>query len=42
MVDEGPGAAFRWLLHTADAHDLYRSYGFTEPDVTMLERRARR
>jgi len=41
MIDAGPGAAFRWLLHTADAHDLYRRFGFAEPDATMLERPAR-
>jgi len=22
MIEEGPGVAFRWLLHTADAHEL--------------------
>jgi GNAT superfamily N-acetyltransferase len=38
MIDEGPGADFRWLLHTADAHDLYRPYGFAKPDHTLLER----
>jgi GNAT superfamily N-acetyltransferase len=38
MIDEGPGADFRWLLHTADAHDLYRRFGFAEPDHTVLER----
>jgi GNAT superfamily N-acetyltransferase len=37
-VDEGPFAATRWFLHTADAHDLYRKLGFTEPDGTALER----
>jgi GNAT superfamily N-acetyltransferase len=42
MVDSGAGARFRWLLHTADAHDLYRRHGFTEPDATLLERPARR
>jgi len=42
MVDEGPGAGFRWVLHTADAHDLYRQHGFTEPDAMVLERPARR
>ena len=40
MVDEGPGRDFRWMLHTADAHDLYRDFGFTEPDATYLERPA--
>ena len=24
MVDEGPGPGLRWMLHTADAHGLYR------------------
>jgi GNAT superfamily N-acetyltransferase len=40
MIDDGPGAHFRWMLHTADAHDLYRRFGFTEPDHTYLERPA--
>jgi GNAT superfamily N-acetyltransferase len=38
MIDRGPGAGFRWTLHTADAHGLYRKYGFAEPDETYLER----
>ncbi len=38
MVDRGPGARFRWSLHTSDAHDLYRQYGFAEPDERYLER----
>jgi GNAT superfamily N-acetyltransferase len=41
MIDEGPGDRFRWMLHTADAHDLYTQYGFDKPDATYLERRAR-
>lgn len=41
LVEEGPGASFRWMLHTQDAHDLYRAFGFSEPDATMLERPAR-
>jgi GNAT superfamily N-acetyltransferase len=41
MVDRGPGAGFRWSLHTSDAHDLYRKYGFTEPDTRYLERPSR-
>jgi len=40
MVDDGPGAKFRWLLHTADAHDLYRGFGFGAPDHTFMERPA--
>jgi GNAT superfamily N-acetyltransferase len=38
MIDRGPGAGFRWTLHTADAHGLYRKYGFTDPNETYLER----
>jgi GNAT superfamily N-acetyltransferase len=38
MVDGGPGAGFRWLLHTADAHGLYGKFGFVAPDHTLLER----
>jgi GNAT superfamily N-acetyltransferase len=38
MIDRGPGASFRWSLHTADAHDLYRKYGFAEPDTRYMER----
>ncbi|HWD04644.1 MAG TPA: GNAT family N-acetyltransferase [Amycolatopsis sp.] len=30
MIENGPGAGFRWMLHTADAHGLYRQFGFTE------------
>jgi GNAT superfamily N-acetyltransferase len=42
MVDDGPGRDFRWLLHTSDAHDLYRRFGFAQPDATLLERPSRR
>jgi GNAT superfamily N-acetyltransferase len=38
-VDEGPLASTKWLLHTRDAHDLYRKFGFGEPDERVLERR---
>jgi GNAT superfamily N-acetyltransferase len=38
MIDRGPGASFRWTLHTADAHGLYKQYGFAAPDETYLER----
>ena len=41
MIDRGPGAAFRWTLHTSDAHELYRKYGFAEPDTRYMERPAR-
>ena len=40
MIDNGPGARFRWLLHTRDAHGLYERFGFTKPDETYLERPA--
>jgi predicted N-acetyltransferase YhbS len=42
MIDEGPGAEFRWLLHTGDAHFLYASFGFRPTDRTVLERPAGR
>ena len=38
MIEEGPGARFRWMLHTADAHGLYRNFGFAPPDATYMER----
>jgi len=38
-VDESPFAGTTWYLHTADAHGLYRRFGFTEPDGRALERR---
>jgi GNAT superfamily N-acetyltransferase len=37
-VDEGPLARTRWYLHTRDAHDLYRRFGFAEPSERVLER----
>jgi GNAT superfamily N-acetyltransferase len=40
MIDRGPGARFRWSLHTADAHGLYRQFGFDAPDEKYLERPA--
>ena len=42
MVDEGPGARLRWMLHTADAHGVYAAHGFGPPDASYLERPARR
>ena len=38
-VEEGPLAQTKWLLHTADAHRLYRKLGFTDPGPRVLERR---
>ena len=29
MIDDGPGAGQRWMLHTSDAHGLYREFGFS-------------
>jgi GNAT superfamily N-acetyltransferase len=40
MVDDGPGAEFRWMLHTADAHGLYARFGFDPPSRSYLERPA--
>jgi GNAT superfamily N-acetyltransferase len=38
-VDEGPLKDTKWFLHTADAHGLYRKFGFTEPTERVMERR---
>jgi GNAT superfamily N-acetyltransferase len=38
MVEMGPGANFRWMLHTADAHGLYERFGFAAPSGRYLER----
>ena len=35
MIDDGPGPDLRWMLHTSDAHGLYRSFGFARPDGTL-------
>ena len=40
-IDEGPLAGTKWYLHTLDAHDLYRKFGFTEPSERVLERTTR-
>ena len=38
-VCEGPLAGVRkWLLHTRDAHGLYRKIGFDAPDERFMER----
>jgi len=39
MIEEGPGPYFRWMLHTLDAHELYRAFGFAEPNSTYMERK---
>ncbi len=37
-VDQDPGQSLRWMLHTSDAHGLYRSFGFARPNGRYLER----
>jgi len=39
MVENGPYADRRWILHTRDAHALYARFGF-EPNVRLVERGA--
>jgi GNAT superfamily N-acetyltransferase len=41
MIDEGPGRNFRWMLHTADAHNLYEKFGFAPHDATFMQRVSR-
>jgi RimJ/RimL family protein N-acetyltransferase/GNAT superfamily N-acetyltransferase len=41
MIEDGPGSGLRWMLHTSDAHGLYRQFGFTRPGGRYLERAAR-
>jgi GNAT superfamily N-acetyltransferase len=38
MVEDGPYSGLRWLLHTKDAHGLYRRFGFAEPSERLMER----
>jgi ribosomal protein S18 acetylase RimI-like enzyme len=38
MVERGPYADRKWLLHTEDAHDLYRRLGFDAPNYKLMER----
>ena len=38
MVERGPLAGLRWLLHTTDMHALYRKVGFDAPDAKVMER----
>ena len=38
MVENGPFAHQRWLLHTEDAHALYRRFGFDVPGYKVMER----
>jgi GNAT superfamily N-acetyltransferase len=42
MIENGPFADVKWLLHTTDMHPLYRKFGFEEPNYKVLERRSTR
>jgi GNAT superfamily N-acetyltransferase len=42
MIENGPYARVKWLLHTTDAHPLYRKFGFEDPSFRVLERPARK
>ena len=38
MVERGPYASMRWMLHTADAHELYAKLGFGAAGERYMER----
>jgi GNAT superfamily N-acetyltransferase len=38
MVEGSPWTGRTWLLHTRDAHDLYRRLGFRAPSERLMER----
>jgi GNAT superfamily N-acetyltransferase len=38
MVENGPFAELRWVLHTRDAHELYRRFRFGVPSKSLMER----
>jgi len=38
MVERGPLAHLKWLLHTTDLHRLYRKFGFDTPGPKVMER----
>ncbi len=38
MVENGPYANLRWILHTRDMHRLYARFGFVEPSERVMER----
>jgi GNAT superfamily N-acetyltransferase len=42
MIEHGPYANVKWILHTTDAHPLYRKFGFEEPNYKVMERRSAR
>lgn len=37
-VDGAGLAGLKWMLHTDDAHELYRRFGFDAPAATAMER----
>ncbi|HEY2073109.1 MAG TPA: GNAT family N-acetyltransferase [Gaiellaceae bacterium] len=39
MIENGPYAKRRWLLHTRDMHRLYERFGFGPPSERVMERR---
>ncbi len=38
MVEGGPYAGQKWLLHTEDAHGVYEQVGFAAPGYKVMER----
>ena len=42
MIDNGPYADSRWILHTQDAHSLYEKFGFGPPSERVMERPRRK
>ena len=38
MIEGSPWPDLKWLLHTRDAHELYRKLGFDTPDERVMER----
>ena len=42
MIENGAYAGVKWILHTTDAHPLYRKFGFEEPNYKVMERRSAR
>src|SRR5260370_21895703 len=36
MIEDGPGAGFRWMLHTPAAFGLYRRFGLAPPPAQHL------
>ena len=38
MIENSPYTDLKWLLHTADAHELYARFGFGRPNERVMER----